>query len=529
MLSAGALIWISIRPLLRLAICAGGGFAITKADIFPPTAARGAGQIMLNMTIPSLMFSKIVTAFAPENIHVLGPLVLVAVIYHILGFVLTWLIKQFFWVPHRMRNGILVAGMFGNVGDIPISVLMSITASAPFSGAADQTLAVAYISAFILIFVLLLFPFGGHHLIARDFKGPDYEAEEVREAMRLKRKAMLSGSVHYFANLLRTGKKSDERDPEKHETTSTGQSNPGLTFEKSLDDSDVPRPPMQRKQSDGKHVSFFDDTDSTVANMIASPSTSRAPTEIMSSQHARFTSPTPTIVEKSVPTRPGTPHTETTLHHNAEPPTPRQLQLSPTKAMGRQRWIMRFKSFCRSLAMPSSIAILLSFPIAIIAPLKALFVHVPGTYMPNAPDGQPPLAFIMDAAQFIGAASVPIGLICLGSALARLKIPRGQWDTLPQGAIISVAITRMIILPILGTLICQALIRANLISKEDKVLQIVCIFLSCLPTATTQVTLTQVYSGTGESRHLAEFLIPQYILMFITMPALIFYALYYIF
>lgn len=61
-------------------------------------------------------------------------------------------IKQFFWVPHRFRYGILVAGGWANVGDIPTSVLMSITGAAPFNGTSDQTLSVAYVSAFILVF-----------------------------------------------------------------------------------------------------------------------------------------------------------------------------------------------------------------------------------------------------------------------------------------------------------------------------------------------------------------------------------------
>jgi len=47
-----------------------------------------------------------------------GPLVLVAVLYEIIGGLIAWIIKQFFWVPHRFRYGILVAGVFGNVGDI---------------------------------------------------------------------------------------------------------------------------------------------------------------------------------------------------------------------------------------------------------------------------------------------------------------------------------------------------------------------------------------------------------------------------
>lgn len=54
-------------------------------------------------------------------------------------------------------------------------------------------------------------------------------------------------------------------------------------------------------------------------------------------------------------------------------------------------------------------------------------------------------------------------------------------------------------------------------------------FFSCLPTATTQVYLTQVYSGTGTAEHLAAFLIPQYALMFISMTALNAYAIQSIF
>jgi predicted permease len=51
-------------------------------------------------------------------LHLVGPLVLVAVLYEVLGVALAWTVKQFFWVPHRFRYGILVAGGWGNVGDI---------------------------------------------------------------------------------------------------------------------------------------------------------------------------------------------------------------------------------------------------------------------------------------------------------------------------------------------------------------------------------------------------------------------------
>lgn len=56
-----------------------------------------------------------------------------------------------------------------------------------------------------------------------------------------------------------------------------------------------------------------------------------------------------------------------------------------------------------------------------------------------------------------------------------------------------------------------------------------CRFFSCLPTATTQVYLTQVYSGTGSAEHISAFLIPQYALMIIMMTLLTAYSIHLLF
>ena len=105
---------------------------------------------------------------------------LIALLYEAIGILSAWIIKQFFWVPHQFRYGILVAGGWANVGDIresiyiadlfgihsfylfvfanvATSVIMSLTAAAPFNGSSDQNLSVAYISAFILVFLVIFF------------------------------------------------------------------------------------------------------------------------------------------------------------------------------------------------------------------------------------------------------------------------------------------------------------------------------------------------------------------------------------
>ena len=80
------------------------------------------------------------------------------------------------------------------------------------------------------------------------------------------------------------------------------------------------------------------------------------------------------------------------------------------------------------------------------------------------------------AATFVGAASVPTGLICLGSALARMQVPmnKASLEAMPVGAIGALAIGKVVISPILGVLICQGLTSAGVIDKDDAVLRFVC-------------------------------------------------------
>jgi auxin efflux carrier family protein len=73
--------------------------------------------------MPSLLFSKIVPAFTPQNIGSLVPLTVVGLLYGIAGMAMAWVIKQLFWVPNRFRCGILAAGAWGNFGDIRMSAM----------------------------------------------------------------------------------------------------------------------------------------------------------------------------------------------------------------------------------------------------------------------------------------------------------------------------------------------------------------------------------------------------------------------
>jgi predicted permease len=76
-----------------------------------------------NVALPCFLFSRIVPAIGTQNISALAPLVVIAVIYGVTGMLTAWIIKSFFWVPHRFRYGILAAGCWGNYGEIRMCTL----------------------------------------------------------------------------------------------------------------------------------------------------------------------------------------------------------------------------------------------------------------------------------------------------------------------------------------------------------------------------------------------------------------------
>jgi predicted permease len=86
-----------------------------------------------------------------------------------------------------------------------------------------------------------------------------------------------------------------------------------------------------------------------------------------------------------------------------------------------------WKRFWRIVANipPPTWAVGVGLIFSLVPPLKALLYSTPswtGTRMPNAPDGNPPLNFVLETAEFLGALTVPLALIVLGASFARLKV-----------------------------------------------------------------------------------------------------------
>ncbi|KAG8694989.1 Protein M3, partial [Ceratobasidium sp. 395] len=325
------------------------GYILTKKDLFGAVAAKGASQLLLNVFIPALLFSKIIPGFTTQNI-----------------------------------------------GALATAVIMTITASAPFSDG-DLDTAVAYISIFILVGYTALFPLGGHRLIAKDFanEGESADADETPESVASHLRNSWAKIRAQCGAVSRTDvEKNTSRAPIDEKGT-------GVMLEdsRSLTKDDCSE---EFKEHVGcveylkRDSSGSTDTDDTTAR-------------------------DPPVSEKESP--------PTLRDEGAIPPT---LKDNRFRRVAISVW-----KFVVALAIPPTISIVLGIVVAIIPTLKALFIPLPAdsnVHVGMAPDGLPPLHVIFDTATFIGGASIPLGLVCLGSALARLEVPK-PFRTAPLGAI----------------------------------------------------------------------------------------------
>ena len=270
---------------------------------------------------------------------------------------------------------------------------------------------------------ITLFPLGGFLIVAKDFEGPDVASEELRERMHLRHQRTIANAALSIRRLMRLfGHREETCDVEA-----------GDDFEK-------------------KDMVSGDETVGQNESIDQKLLTGKTAT------------PTPIIV------------CEGSIH--LSPASSPELLRQPTDLRSSRcnHLVPRSTHFLKELLKPSPIVIVFAIVIALVDPLKALFLPPSSSFQPRfrpvAPDGQPPLAFVLDTATFVGAASVPIGLICLGSALACLRLRSGE--PFPRGAIASLALAKMVVTPLIGIGITKWFTHAGFVHRDDKVLQFVC-------------------------------------------------------
>ncbi|RKP04466.1 hypothetical protein THASP1DRAFT_26921, partial [Thamnocephalis sphaerospora] len=134
-LSVGKLIWTAVRPILKLALVAAGGLALSRAGILTASASKNLSKIIVCLLVPCLIFANMSSSLSLDNLRQLG-----------LARITTYMSCHLF-----MR---VIADSGGRLGQ--------------------------------LVFNATLFPLGGYRFIQKDFqKLYDEEVVEAGVSMRL--------------------------------------------------------------------------------------------------------------------------------------------------------------------------------------------------------------------------------------------------------------------------------------------------------------------------------------------------------
>ncbi|KAI0337946.1 hypothetical protein BDW22DRAFT_1363533 [Trametopsis cervina] len=480
--SAGFLIYSGVMPLIKTFLSILCGYVLARKGLFPPAASKGASQITMNISLPLLVFANIVPAFTPQNISALGPLFLTAFVYMAIGFAMGAIIREFCYVPRNFWQGIIVVTGMSNWGNLPNAVVLSVTQQAPFDPATDPQLGVSFVSIFIVSYHLVFWVCGAAHSLSWDYLPGVPQGNEAERRYRWNEKPLGSLVARHVLRI----------QPAASKTAALPTRDQASTLEKGEEKSDEDILDHQTAEA----LAGEPDPDVQLVRRISRISTVSHPAR----PTGLLPSPTAELLELPLDVE---GIDGTTAHHSS-------LSI-----------VWRAIRPLTVIITPVTVAIAVALPIALIDDLKALFVDISENGGPNwkGPDGKPPLSFIIDTAEFIGGIAIPLALILLGASFARLRIPR-PLSRLPITAMLTVALAKMLILPVIGVFMVQAMVHSGLIDKESKAERFVAIFLSGTPAAVNQLIVASLYAPEGEVDTLAAFLLVQYVIMFFSSSAI---------
>lgn len=165
----GAAIYIALKPILKIYAIIFVGYLLARYNIVSMETARGISNMVVNAILPCLTFNKIVTGISDQDIKEVGVIVLSAMLLFAVGTVCALIAKLLTPVPKKWFWGLMFAGIFPNISDLPIAYVQSMGNGAVFSAeSADK--GVAYCCIFLTSQSFMMMNFGMWRLVGFDFK-----------------------------------------------------------------------------------------------------------------------------------------------------------------------------------------------------------------------------------------------------------------------------------------------------------------------------------------------------------------------
>lgn len=529
----GSIIFTSVRAILKFVLTAACGTFLARRKFLDSAGTRAISQAILNVFLPALIFNKVISGIDRDEMKEVGILVLTAVLYTIIGLAFGFIVRFVTRIPRGWRYGVLAIGAFSNWGDLPLVLVSTIVASAPFNNTTDQDKGLAYVSVYIFVQNTLMFSLNGVWLVGKDFDEQDLTRESHGVVGNLRNlRSSLSNMKHRMSRTSMITSATGTPDPSRmHSRTSTITSD----LESSPDQGtlQVVRSPISRVdtsrslkagESLGVAARPHHDSDDALRPVISGVlHQGDIHSTIEMSEITRIPS---TLPKNSTNCRVVRDHTSSSEESTADDNLPIKAPSLLTRFRDSPS-LQRLLRILLRFSSPPSLATISAFIIAAFPPLRALFVASsdPTKYQWVAPDSLPPLDFFLTLTAFIGNASVPSSLLILGYQLSKLELGRMPvW----RGALVMAGL-KLIVMPIIAIAWTQFLSSSRLMSSiDDKVLKLVMILPSAVPSATSLLYITQIMAPEGRDenvKYISVFLVIQYLMVGITLTITTVYTL----
>lgn len=550
----GTIIYSAVKPIFKIYFIIALGFLLAKRNILTVTTCRDISDCIVTAIMPCLIFNNVVTNLKSSDIKNLGIIFFTGTLLFIIGVGLSILNKILTKSPKRWLGGLLSVGLFPNISDLPIAYLQTLSNGGQIFSQKDGDKGVAYVCIFLAAQVFYQFSLGLYRLIEWDFREELLKEEEEEEK-----------NIESHTNTINNDNFQEQRDGSEDavdDTSIISSFSSNSIHKNNKEISKTRRQSTSRLSPDDvndQHNEFLRQYE--LQALQSNPRSTISSGSETSPSHVR--SRRGSNGQGSISTHYYSLHLQPSItsglrRHKSEDISdvineyseyeewknqeirriasnesgaPTNLTVPTNDGHGEERSkLAKLKMLLietlKNFAAPNSASLIISIAIAMAPPLKALFVPS-NFYIPDAPDSQPPLSFIMDIASYIGAASVPLGLLLLGATISRLqvkKMPKGFWKTA-----VAVTVSRLIILPIIGVGLTTGFYKGGWYG-DDKLIRFVSVLEFGLPSATALVYFTAFYTDPNSDDHLqmdclAVCLIFQYAILFITLPFLVSFTL----
>ncbi|KAG7887942.1 hypothetical protein KL936_003960 [Ogataea polymorpha] len=519
-------IYAAVKPIIRMYMIILTGFVMTKLGFVSVSTTRAISDLVLLLFMPSLIFDKIVSYISISDIKTIGVICLSAFMMYCCNAGVTAAIVTLTPVPKKKNEswigGAMLAGIMQNVSDLPISYLQAMTT---FSDD-EINKGTAYVIIWLTMYIVVQFNCGMFQLVELDFRRKR-DAEEKSQSRELP--AIRQDNAA-------------QRDTDADDDPTSPKSSLSGSSLSSIDSAPVSENlnPHALLSNTNSHISHISHSTRYPVSRIPSARPHHDYALSQCNSHASSTRSAASSHRSSVLTQ---PHVQELIReysrhepYNRDIPTnmniitETNLSSKDIENSAKAPWVRRYKLhylifFVKNLKKPNSIVLIISLIIALIPWLKALFVQTT-VYMPNAPDHQPPLSFILQYAQYCAMPCVPLGIFLIGSLLGRLQIndiPKGFWK-----CVVCHTVYRLCVLPIIGILWVDRMKKANWLT-DPMAMFVTCMEFS-LPSATIQVYLTASNMDPEDENPLqinclSLYLIVQYTSLVVTMPIVVCYTL----